>query len=134
MMRHCLLYAGGFERNFPALEVGATTFEGTDGETHPLPQIPPNVDGVRVSYMEKAGKKFCAVRVQVGKNDVPLHAEVLLDAPRHLGHGVRFGPEPTVVTDEIMATLLADIMAKNPDQKMQLANARASFSITGQPR
>ena len=30
-----------------------------------------------------------------------------------------------------MATLLADIMAKNPDQKMQLANARATFSVTG---
>jgi hypothetical protein len=27
--------------------------------------------------------------------------------------------------------LLADIMAKNPEQKMQLANARASFSVTG---
>jgi hypothetical protein len=30
-----------------------------------------------------------------------------------------------------MATLLADIMAKNEDQKMQLANARASFSVSG---
>lgn len=134
-MRHCLVYAGGFERNFPALKVGATTFEGSDGETHPLPTVPSGVDGVRVSYMEKAGKKFCAVRVQSGKNDIPLKNEVLLDAPTHLGHGVRFGPEPTLVTDEIMATLLADIMAKNPDQKMQLANARASFSVTtGQAR
>lgn len=133
-MRHCLLYAGGFERNFPALKPGATTFEGTDGATHPLPQVPSDVDGVRVSYMEKAGKKFCAVRVQSGKNDIPLQNEVLLDPPTHLGHGNRFGPEPTVVGDEIMANLLADIMAKNPDQKMQLANARASFSVTGQPR
>jgi hypothetical protein len=133
-MRHCLLYAGGFERNFPSLKAGATTFEGSDGDTHPLPQIPADVNGVRVSYMEKAGKKFAAVRVQSGKNDIPLKNEVLLDAPTHLGHGNRFGPEPTVVTDEIMATLLADIMAKNPDQKMQLANARASFSLTGQAR
>jgi hypothetical protein len=130
-MHHCLLYAGGFERNFPKLQPGATTFEGTDGESHPLPAVPPEVDGVRVSYMEKPGKKFVAVRVQSGKNDIVLHHEVLIDPPTHMGHGKRFGPEPTVVSDEVMAALLADIMAKNPDQKMQLANARATFSVTG---
>lgn len=130
-MRHCLLYAGGFERNFPNLQPGATTFEGTDGEQHPLPAVPPDVDGVRVHYMEKSGKKFCAVRVQSGKNDIVLKHEVLLDPPSHMGHGKRFGPEPTVVESEVMAALLADIMDKNPDQKMQLANARASFSVTG---
>lgn len=133
-MRHCLLYSGGFERNFPTLKAGATTFEGSDGATHSLPAVPAEVDGVRVSYMEKAGKKFCAVRVQSGKNDIALENEVLLDAPTHLGHGNRFGPEPTIVTDEIMASLLADIMAKNPGQQAPLANARASFSLTGQPR
>jgi len=69
--------------------------------------------------------------VQSGKNDIPLKNEVLLDPPTHMGYGKRFGPEPTVVDDEAMSVLLADIMAKNPDQKMQLANARASFSVTG---
>jgi len=130
-MRHCLLYAGGFERNFPKLKAGSTAFEGTDGATHPLPEVPADVDGVRVSYMEKPGKKFVAVRVQSGKNDIPLANEVLLDPPTHMGYGKRFGPEPTVVDDEAMSVLLADIIAKNPDQKMQLANARASFSVTG---
>ena len=130
-MRHCLLYAGGFENNFPTLSSGATTFEGTDGQQHPLPVVPPEVDGVRVHYMEKSGKKFCAVRVQSGKNDIVLKHEVLLDPPSHMGHGKRFGAEPTVVESEVMAVLLADIMDKNPDQKMQLANARASFSVSG---
>lgn len=130
-MHHCLLYAGGFERNYPNLKSGATTFEGSDGTSHPLPAIPPEVNGVRVSYMEKPGKKFCAVRVQSGKNDIILKHVVLLDPPTHMGHGKRFGPEPTVIEDEVMAVLLADIMAKNEDQKMQLANARASFSVTG---
>jgi len=130
-MRHCLLYAGGFERNFPNLKPGSNSFEGTDGAQHPLPAVPAEVDGVRVSYMEKPGKKFCAVRVQSGKNDIVLKNEVLLDPPTHMGHGKRFGPEPTIVEDEVMAALLADIMAKNDDQKMQLANARASFSVTG---
>ena len=130
-MRHCLLYAGGFERNFPNLKPGSNSFEGTDGAQHPLPAVPAEVDGVRVSYMEKPGKKFCAVRVQSGKNDIVLKNEVLLDPPTHMGHGKRFGPEPTIIEDELMAALLADIMAKNDDQKMQLANARASFSVTG---
>ncbi|HXT15217.1 MAG TPA: hypothetical protein VN706_06280 [Gemmatimonadaceae bacterium] len=130
-MRHCLLYAGGFERNFPKLQAGAASFEGTDGASHELPSVPAGVDGVRVSYMEKPGKKFCAVRVQSGKNDIVLKHEVLIDPPTHMGHGKRFGPEPTVVDDEPMAALLADIMAKNPEQQMQLANARAAFSVTG---
>lgn len=131
-MHHCLLYAGGFERNFPKLKPGATTFEGSDGAQHSLPAVPPDADGVCVSYMEKPGKKFCAVRVQSGKNDIVLKNEVLIDPPTHMGHGKRFGPEATIVDDEPMAALLTDIMAKNPEQKMQLANARASFSLTGQ--
>lgn len=133
-MRHCLLYAGGFETNFSALEPGATTFVGTDGTARPLPAVPSDVDGVRVSYMEKSGKKFYAVRVSSGNHDVVLQNEVLIDPPTHMGHGKRFGPEPTVVDDEPMAVLLADIMAKNPGQKTQLANARATFSVTGQKR
>jgi hypothetical protein len=128
------LYAGAFERNFPALRPGATTFEGSDGASHSLPAVPADVDGVRVSYMEKAGKKFYAVRVQSGNNDVVLQHDVLIDPPTHMGYGKRFGPEPTVVDDEAMAALLVDIMAKNPEQKMQLANARAAFSLTGQKR
>jgi hypothetical protein len=131
MMRHCLVYHGGFERNFSKLAAGATTFEGTDGSAHPLPAIPPEVNGVRVHYMEKAGKKFAAVRVQSGKNDVVLQHELLLDPARHMGHGNRFSPEPTVVDDEIMATLLADIMAKNPEQRNELARIRSTFSVTG---
>src|SRR3954469_22234797 len=93
MMRHCLVYHGGFERNFPRLATGDTTFEGTDGTPHSLPAVPPEVNGVRVHYMEKAGKKFAAVRVQSGKDDVVLQHELLLDPARHMGHGNRFSPE-----------------------------------------
>ena len=81
--------------------------------------------------MEKAGKKFAAVRVRRGSEDVVLHHELLLDPARHMGHGHRFAPEPTMVEDEAMSTLLADIMAKNPDQRNELASIRSSFSVTG---
>src|SRR5881397_4013794 len=118
MMRHCLVYHGSFERNYSNLKSGATTYEGSDGAQHTLPPIPPDIDGVRVGYMEKAGKKFSAVRVQAGKNDIILEHDLLLDPPSHMGHGKRFGPEPTEINDEAMANLLADIMAKNPNQKM----------------
>lgn len=131
-MRHALIYHGGFERNFPNLKPGATIFVGTDGAEHPLPQVPADVDGVRVWYMEKAGKKFAAVRAQQGKNDVVLAHEVLIDPARHMGYGNRFAPEATVVESEVMGTLLGDIMAKNPDQRNELAKIRSSFSVTGQ--
>jgi hypothetical protein len=130
-MRHCLMYHGGFERNFPKLQTGASSFEGTDGSAHPVPDAPAEVDGVRVGYMEKAGKKFAAVRVQQGANDVVLKNELLLDPARHMGHGHRFSPEPTIVDDEAMGTLLGDIMAKNPDQRNELSKMRSSFSVTG---
>ena len=133
-MRHCLIYHGGFERNFSNLKAGATTFQGTDGTEHRLAVVPPEVDGVRVSYMEKAGKKFAAVRVQQGKNDVVLQHELLLDPARHMGHGKRFSPEPTIIDDEPMATLLGDIMAKNPELRNELAKVRSSFSVTGQKK
>ena len=133
-MRHCLLYHGGFERNFPKLTKGATTFEGTDGSAHPIPAAPAEVTGVRVSYMEKSGKKFAAVRVQQGANDIVLKNELLLDPARHMGHGNRFSPEPTIVDDEIMGTLLGDLMAKNPDQRNEIAQIRSSFSVTGMGR
>ena len=133
-MRHCLIYHGGFERNFSKLHAGATTFEGTDGSEHPLADMPPEVNGVRVSYMEKSGKKFAAVRVQQGQNDVVLKNELLLDPARHMGHGKRFSPEPTILDDEMMGTLLGDIMAKNPEQRNELAKMRSSFSVTGQKK
>ena len=134
-MRHCLTYHGSFERNRETLKPGATTFVGTDGAEHPLPEVPANVDGVRVGYMEKPGKKFVAVRVQQGANDVVLENDFLLDPPTHMGYGKRFGAEPTIVDDdEIMARLLADIMARNPGQRNELARVRSSFSVTGRPR
>ena len=129
-MRHCLMYQGGFERNFPSLKAGAKTFQGTDGGDHPIPAPPPEVDGVCFGYMEKAGKKFAAVRVQRGSDDVVLKNEVLIDQGRHMGFGQRFSPEPTIVDDEAAAALFGDIMAKNPDQRNELAKIRSSFSVT----
>src|SRR5262249_39363452 len=131
MMRHCLMYQGGFERNFPNLKAGTTGFLGTDGSAHNLQAIPAEVDGVCVGYMEKAGKKFAAVRVMRGGSDVVLHNEVLLDPTRHMSLGQRFSAEPTIVNDEAMANILADAMAKNPDQQNEIAKIRSSFSVTG---
>jgi hypothetical protein len=133
-MRHCLMYQGGFERNFPNLKTGATTFQGTDGSEHRVADIAPDIDGVCVGYMEKSGKKFAAVRVQRGSNDVVLKNELLLEPARHMGHGKRFSPEPTIIDDEAMGTLLGDIMAKNPGQRNELSKIRSTFSVTGQKK
>jgi hypothetical protein len=133
-MRHCLIYHGGFERNFPNLKPGATTFQGTDGGEHPLPAKPAEVDGVCVGYMEKAGKKIAALRDQQGSNDVVLGNELLIDPATHMGYGKRFSPEPTIIDDELMGALLGDIMSKNPEQRNELAKIRSSFSVTGQKK
>lgn len=129
-MQHCLAYHGAFESNFADLKPGAKTFKGTDGAEHALPASPAECDGIRISYMEKAGKKFAAVRVQHGTNDVVLKNEVLLDPVRHLGLGKRFSPEPTLINDEMAAAVLEDVMAKNPDQRKELSAMRSIFSVS----
>ena len=57
-MRHGYMYNGGFEKNYSSLKVGTTTYQGSNGEVRPLPEWPAKVDGIRVGYMEKSGKKF----------------------------------------------------------------------------
>ena len=129
-MQHCIAYHGAFESNFADLKTGAKTFKGTDGAEYALPPSPAQCDGVRISYMEKTGKKFVAVRVQHGSKDVVLKNEVLLDPVRHLGLGKRFSPEPTLINDEMAAAVLDDVMAKNPDQRKDLSAIRSVFSVS----
>ena len=113
-MRHALMYVGGFERNFSTLTPTTGAFEGSDGQSHPYAPWPSSVDGLRVAYMEKAGKKFVAVRVADGLNDVVLENEVVLVPGDHFGFGVRLSAEPTLVTDDAaMLKLLEDITKKN---------------------
>jgi hypothetical protein len=115
-MRHALIYHGGFERNFRKLTPGSTTFEGTDGAVHNTPPWPASTDGLRVSYMEKHGKKFCAVRVADGESEVVLRNELVLEPGRHYGFSVRLSGEPTLVEDDAsMLVLLDDIIKKNND-------------------
>lgn len=124
-MRHALMYHGGFERNFANLNPGAKTFEGTDGTVHALPEWPKSADGLKVGYMEKSGKKFCAVRVADGNSDVILKHEMVLDPGTHLGFGHRFGPEPTLVEDDKLAlAMLEDIIKKNVDHPGDLLAIR----------
>lgn len=133
-MRHALMYHGAFERNFPALTAGARTFVGADGTEHALPPWPAEVDGLRVGYMEKAGKHFSAVRVQDEQTDLVLGHAVLLDPSRHLGYGKRFSPEATVIDDELAQVLLADIIARNPEQRAELETVRQRLHGAGKSR
>ena len=78
-MRHAYMYNGSFESNYSNLQPGATTYRTTEGDERPLPQWPPKIDGIRVSYMEKSGKKFFAVRVQYAGHDLVLENPVHID-------------------------------------------------------
>lgn len=118
-MRHGLMYQGGFERNYPSLEPGTTSFVGTDGRTHQFPEWPSEVDGVRFGYLERRAKRFVVARVQFEEHDVILGAAVVLDPLRHLG-GKRLTPV-CVLADDLASHLLDDALAQNPDQLTELA-------------
>lgn len=130
-MQHALMYHGGFESNFSRLKPGATTFLGSDGTEHMIPAWPDEADGLRVGYMEKAGKRFVAVRVVTDHADLVLENELLLDPPSHMGYGKRFGPEPTVIEDEVARQLLRDIIERNPGQRAALSAIWASMPWAG---
>lgn len=118
------MYHGGFEANFSRMKSGANTFLGSDGSERVIPDWPDEADGLRIGYMEKAGKRFVAVRVMDDQDDVMLGNELLIDPPSHMGYGRRFSPEPTVIEDDAAKQLLNDIIEKNPDQRQQLAAIR----------
>jgi hypothetical protein len=127
-MRHALMYVGGFERNFPKLTTSTTSFDGTDGQPHPYEPWPPSADGLRVSYMEKHGKKFVAVRVADAMSDVVLKNEMVMVPGEHYGFGTRLSGEPTLVEDDnAMLKMLEDIIKKNVDVSAELLNIRARF-------
>jgi len=124
------MYVGGFERNFPKLTTSTTSFEGTDGQPHPYQPWPQSVDGLRVSYMEKHGKKFVAVRVADEKSDVVLKNEMVMVPGEHFGFGTRLSGEPTLVQDDnAMLKMLEDIIKKNMNMDVsdELLKIRARF-------
>jgi hypothetical protein len=127
-MQHALRYIGGYERNFPALTTASSTFEGTDGKVHPYPEWPASVNGLRISYMEKHGKKFVAVRVADGTDDVVLVNELALIPGEHFGFGTKLSGEPSIVDDNVaILKLLEDIIKKNHDHAEKLLMIRTRF-------
>ncbi len=128
IMQHALMYVGGFERNRRDLDATSTTFSGSDGNPHAYPAWPEEADGLRVSFMEKAGKKFVAVRVADGTSDVVLPNELVLVPGEHFGFNVRLSGEPAIVDDNHAALkLLEDIIKKNHDTADELLQIRARF-------
>ena len=115
-MRHAYMYNGSFEANYPHLRPGTTTYRTTEGDERPLPAWPDKIDGIRVSYMEKSGKKFYAVRVQYDGHDLVLENPVYIDAMRHMNNR-RLSAEATRVDDDEASALLDDIIRENPDKQ-----------------
>ena len=127
-MRHALRYAGNFEKNFMKQTTASTSFEGSDGQQHEYAPWPDGVNGLRISFMEKAGKKFVAVRVADGTSDVVLHNEMVLVSGEHFGFGVHLSGTPTMVDDDIaVMKMLEDIAKKNVGHGDELLAIRARF-------
>jgi len=119
-MPHGYMYGGAFELNYDGLSAGSQTYKSTSGEPQPLKEWPDSVDGVRVWYMEKSGKKFYAVRLQFESHDIVLAHPVAIDPLRHMNNR-RFSAQPTLVRDDQMTTLLDDIIRENPETQPELA-------------
>ena len=119
-MRHGYMYNGAYELNYKDLKPGATKYVSTEGSSRPLPDWPEKYNGVRIGYMEKAGKKFFAVRVQYDNHDVVLENPVAIDPMRHMNNR-RFSSDPLPVTDDEASVLLDDIIRDNPDKQGDLA-------------
>jgi hypothetical protein len=119
-MLHCLIYHGALELNFPRLATGVSTYVATDGKPRDLDARPPAVDGLAIGYMEKAGKKFSAVRLQFERFDIALTNPVPLDPLRHMGNR-RFSPRPILLRDDLASVLLDDVLMQNQPQQAELA-------------
>ncbi|MDH5235057.1 MAG: hypothetical protein OEW77_08850 [Gemmatimonadota bacterium] len=123
-MRHAFMYHGGLELNHATLTSGAKSFTGTDGAVHMLPPWPESAY-LRFGYMEKAGKKFCVVRVADATADVVLKNELVIEPGRHMGFGVRLSPEPTMIEDDAtVLTLVEDLLKRNPEAPLELLKIR----------
>jgi hypothetical protein len=122
-MQHVIRFEGSFERNFAALRPGGSEYEGDDGSRQRPAPWPAEADGLRFGFMEQHGKRFLAVRVQYGDEEVVLRHPVRLDPARHLG-GRRFSANPILLGDEPAGALLGDILDLNPEQRPELTALR----------
>ena len=119
-MRHGYMYNGAYELNYTALTPNKSTYKTTDGGERPLPAWPDKIDGVRIGYMEKSGKKFYAVRIQYGAHDIVLENPVYVDPMRHMNNR-RFSADPSVITDDEASAMLDDMIRDNPEKQPELA-------------
>ena len=122
-MQHAIRFEGGFERNFHTLSAGGSEYEGDDGVRHQPAPWPADADGVCFGFMEQRGKRFLAVRLHYGDEEVLLQHPVRLDPARHLG-GRRFSARSIPLGDESAGALLADIIDLNPEQRPALTGLR----------
>lgn len=118
-MRHGVMMQGGFEANIRLLAPGRRTYLDAGGE-RPLPEWPPDVDGIRFCALERRGRWLIA-RVEFADHDVILHHPVPVDAVRHLGGRRRRGDDLVVLPDELAEQLLDDILASNRAQTNAIA-------------
>jgi hypothetical protein len=122
-MQHVLRYEGSFERNFAGLRVGASEYEGDDGGRQSVAPWPAEADGVLFGFMEQRGKRFLAVRVRFGDEEIVLHHPVRLDPTRHLG-GRRFSSRPIPLAEATAGALFGDIVDLNPELRAELTALR----------
>ena len=127
-MQHVMRFEGGFERNYPTLRAGAVEYEGEDGARQQIVPWPTDADGLCFGFMEQRGKRFYAVRVRYGDEEIVFGEPVRLDPSRHLG-GRRFSATPIPLGDEPASALFTDIFDANPQQRRVLTALRKRIRL-----
>jgi hypothetical protein len=119
-MLHGVMRQGSYDANIRSLAPGGTTY--VDGAaTVPLPEWPPEVDGIRFGALERR-RRLLVCRLGFADLDVVLHQPLVLDPIRHLGGGgSRAGERVAVLDDEHAEVLLDDVLAANPGQTNAIA-------------
>lgn len=118
-MRHGVMRQGGYDANIRSLVAGTSTY--SDGTaTVPLPEWPPEVDGIRFGALERR-RRLLVCRLGFADLDVVLHTPLVLDPMRHLGGGSRQAGTVAVLDDQHAELLLDDILAANPGQTNAIA-------------
>jgi hypothetical protein len=121
-MIHTILYYGRFDLNFERLHSTKEKFTvmRPDNKGFWNVESPSDkVDGIVFGYMEKSKQglenRFFAVKIE----DIILGNPVQLVPDSHTD-GKGFGPKPSQFGDLSAMQLLRDIIAQNPDQKINL--------------
>jgi hypothetical protein len=119
-MIHSIGYLGPYDPNIGRLVLNSNQYVRYDGTTGNIDEPSDKADGIFFGYLEKPKRQFFAVRANFREHRVNLENPVLLDRSRHTDGKGFF--KPPQFGDVSATNLLAEMIATNPSQTVELTN------------